>query len=364
MTATTGTTAMIIKDPRRIFFLVVITCVFTVLGQYPSVVRSTTPGGFSDLSERLGALADAVAASSTGPSPLSLRHPGGANAAGTATATPVDICFVSSIFGESEGDMDRPGDFSNFTLGPTSSFSLLRRWGKKPTFKFFLFTNLDGLAAPGWTKIVKDYDDLPYRRYITRSRWGKFLGWKEPTLKPCGVIFYFDGHFEPDPTVRDRFADMADRIRRSPYGLAQVKHRKSKTALQEFDSILKSTKDIPRNIEASIRWFASQPDFKNNCTLYENSYFGYDPNNARFQEASEFFWDRYSLELDSWRDQPLWCYTLEHFHLRPILHDPIFRKNVRRTGHNDHHYDETSDSDAVRNSTTTMTTSADHRVTQ
>lgn len=178
------------------------------------------------------------------------------------------------------------------------------------------------------------------------------MGWKEPELRPCRIIFYFDGHFEPDQTQRKRFAEMAARIRQSPQGLAQVPHPKeSKTALQEFDSILSSKKDIPRNVEASIEWFQAQPDFKNNCTLYANFYFGYDPNNRRFQEASEFFWERYSRELDSWRDQPLWCYTLEHFNIRPIPHAPIFKKNIERTGHNNHQYDESSDSDALRTAT-------------
>jgi hypothetical protein len=272
------------------------------------------------------------------------------------------VCFVSSIFGESEDDIDRPGDFSQFTLDPwlhqergttTSSISsslsyfyyrYIRR--KKPTtFRFFLFTNLSNLTAPGWSTIIKN--DFPYRRYITRSRYGKFMGWKEPSLEGCQVIYYFDGHFEPDPSQWEQFTTMARKIKQSQYGLAQVPHPKSTTALQEFDSILHSKKDIPRNVEASIRWFYSRSDFYNNCTLYANFYFGYDPTNTYLRTATQFFWDRYSLEYDSWRDQPLWCYTLHHFHITPIVHDPIFYKNIDRTGHNNHQYNETADSNAV-----------------
>jgi hypothetical protein len=70
---------------------------------------------------------------------------------------------------------------------------------------------------------------------------------------------------------------------------------------------------------------------------------GYDPTNVWFQKASEFFWSRYSLELDSWRDQPLWAYTLHHFGINPLemRHDTLHSfmdESLEEKG--DHHYDE------------------------
>lgn len=176
----------------------------------------------------------------------------------------VEVCFITSIYGKTAAMADKPGDFKNFKLfeqaGPN-------------TFAFFLYTNLEDLRAPGWHKIIKR--DLPYRRYITQSRWGKFMGWKDPELQWCKTIFYFDGHFEPRNHNAKFFLDMAAKIRKSDVGLAQVRHpMPDQTLLAEFQLILNYKKDIPKNVEASIKWFEAQPDFFNNCTLYANWYFG------------------------------------------------------------------------------------------
>jgi hypothetical protein len=79
---------------------------------------------------------------------------------------------------------------------------------------------------------------------------------------------------------------------------------------------------------------------------------GYDPTNVHFQKAAEYFWNHYSKEEDSWRDQPLWCHAIERFHIKPIiiefLENPLFRKHKGRMGLN-HQYDATQDNDAAAN---------------
>lgn len=102
------------------------------------------------------------------------------------------------------------------------------------------------------------------------------MGWKDPELQGCQTIFYFDGHYEPNQIQHPyAFLDMAADIRRSDVGLAQVRHYDpDRTPLQEFEAILRFQKDIPKNVEASVKWFQAQPDFFNNCTLYANYYFG------------------------------------------------------------------------------------------
>jgi hypothetical protein len=269
---------------------------------------------------------------------------------------------------------DKPGDIQGF------------RSTQNATFAFFLYTNLEDLETPGWTKIIKR--DLNYRRYITRSRWGKFMGWKDPELQGCQTIFYFDGHYEPNRIHPGAFLDMAAMIRQSDVGLAQVRHYDpERTPLQEFQAILRFQKDIPPNVEASVKWLQAQPDFFNNCTLYANYYFGtsyctvpsfigpfllrtagslfyaipmcanlilwfcdipgYDPTNENFLQATEYFWNHYSKEEDSWRDQPLWCYTLEHLQLKPLTMRPLFVENTERMGHKGHFYDASQDNDAA-----------------
>jgi hypothetical protein len=71
---------------------------------------------------------------------------------------------------------------------------------------------------------------------------------------------------------------------------------------------------------------------------------GYDPTNENFQKAAEYFWSHYSLEDGSWRDQPLWSYTLGHLHLTPLKMRSLFRENARRMGHT---YDASQDNDAA-----------------
>jgi hypothetical protein len=172
---------------------------------------------------------------------------------------PIDICFISSIFGPSVETADRPHDFTNYKMSNTTSF------------QFFLYTNLEDLETPGWTKVVRNFS---YRRFITQSRWGKFMAWKDPEMKACQTIFYFDGHFKPAGTAT-RFRSVAKAIKESKFGLAQKPHPDfNRSALAEFDAIMIHKKDILKNVNASIDWLQAQPDFYNNCTLYENSAFG------------------------------------------------------------------------------------------
>jgi hypothetical protein len=171
---------------------------------------------------------------------------------------PIDICFVSSIFAPTTKTADRPNDFSSFQMENTTSF------------QFFMYTNLEDLKTPGWTKVLRNFT---YRRFITQSRWGKFMAWKDPETKACRTIFYFDGHFRPDRSPR-RFADLAKQIRGSEFGLAQRPHTSKPSAIGEFDAILRFKKDITKNVNASIEWLQAQPDFYNNCTLYHNASFG------------------------------------------------------------------------------------------
>jgi hypothetical protein len=256
----------------------------------------------------------------------------------------IDICFVSSIFAGDLELADKPSDVSSVWLDTDYSTRNI-----DTTFRFFLFTNLIDLpVSEGWIKIVKTNADLPYRRFITQSRWPKFMGWKDPQLKGCRTVFYFDGHYQLNPDRMHEFPLVAHQLEQSESGLAQIPHPGRRSPLEEFSKILFKHKDIPANVEASILWLQSQPDFDNRCAMYQNSYFGYDPHNPTWQEAVEFFWDRYSLEIDSWRDQPLWCYTLQHIGLKDplVLEDEVnglFQKDKRRTGHNNHRYDENAD---------------------
>jgi hypothetical protein len=54
------------------------------------------------------------------------------------------------------------------------------------------------------------------------------------------------------------------------------------------------------------------------------------------------------MEEDSWRDQPLWCHTMERSHIKPILiAGMLFKQNRTRMGHKRHQYTAAQDNDAA-----------------
>ena len=85
----------------------------------------------------------------------------------------------------------------------------------------------------------------------------------------------------------------------------------------------------------------------------------YDPQNANFRNLSSAFWDKYSKEDTSWRDQPLWRYFIDKMQLQPGLfvphdHTEALKSYHYKGNHQDfwkrrgHHskYNERSDADA------------------
>jgi hypothetical protein len=76
---------------------------------------------------------------------------------------------------------------------------------------------------------------------------------------------------------------------------------------------------------------------------------------------SSFFWDRYSQEVDSWRDQPLWSYSMHHFNITPVVllkglarsrhlldGGDLFIEKLKKRGFGGHVYNEGNDNDAER----------------
>jgi hypothetical protein len=86
--------------------------------------------------------------------------------------TPYEVCFVTSVYSASSETADRlPG--------------IRKLQAASPTFRFFAFSNLPDLEDNGWIVIDKNFTQ--YRRFITQSRWPKFMGWKHPTIQGCQV---------------------------------------------------------------------------------------------------------------------------------------------------------------------------------
>jgi hypothetical protein len=237
-----------------------------------------------------------------------------------------EICFITSVYSERLESADRVNDVTAQARA-------------NPTFRYYTFTNKKHLPTPGWTKLVQSFPQ--YSRLITQSRWPKFMAWTLPEMQHCGVIFYMDGITYPNiNALAYEFRQVAHDILHSKYGIAQYLHKKGGGPLAEFQRILWAKKDTPDHVLLSIAWLKAQPDFSPNSTLYENRIFGYNPRNPYFQQASTFFWDHYSKEQDSWRDQPLWSYTLQRYGIVPIPldHKRLFATALGNMGHGGHHY--------------------------
>jgi hypothetical protein len=189
------------------------------------------------------------------------EHSVGPDIARNGTGT---LCFISCIFGAKVKHADSPRDVRELFSNSTNETA---------SFDFFLFTNLKDLPAPGWTKVVKK--DLPYKRFITQSRWAKFMGWRDEALSHCGTIIYFDGYLRPVDNLR-KFQELASNISKSESGLVQVRHLglKRRGIEKLLKRIVKNKKDLPVNVNATLKWLREQPDFHDKITYYLNKYLG------------------------------------------------------------------------------------------
>ncbi|KAL3937611.1 MAG: hypothetical protein SGBAC_007320 [Bacillariaceae sp.] len=218
--------------------------------------------------------------------------------------------------------------------------NLVRVVNGSPYLRFYIFTNLNDEQwdTKGWEKIITNFT---YRRKITHSRYGKFLGWKYPQISRCRAVVYMDSCIRP--TQRQNiWRELALRVQQSEVGLMQNPNPKNRSGIfGEFLAIQKSQKDMTSNIVNSLRWMVHQPDFDENIPIYWNEQFGYNPKSKIYQQLSQDFWDRYSQEEDSWRDQPLWAFMLHRHNVTPIPwpeKEVLWGRSRVDYGHNAHEY--------------------------
>lgn len=251
----------------------------------------------------------------------------------TGPMPPKTSCFVTASYAKNFSNMDNMIHLNNTS----------------PYFKFFMFTNWNDSQwkTPGWTKITTKYN---YTRSITHSRYGKFLGWKYERIREgCDAVYYMDSNIQLKAN-QSTWMEMSATISSTEPGLMQMKHQQNRSGiLDEFAAITKWKKDHGGNIQKSIAWLTAQPDFKNDIPIYMNQLFGYNPKSLTYQRLSQGFWDHYSKEEDSWRDQPLWAFMVHRYNVTPLqFPEENFKRiwkvpNRVNMGFHDHRY--TSDED-------------------
>lgn len=219
-------------------------------------------------------------------------------------------------------------------------------WSQNERLNFYFFSNLDlDHSLLGWHNI--QVFDPRYRRMITQSRWPKFLGWQHPTIdKNCLTVFYLDASSRPGPEISD-FASylfaLSKEVLQSQMGIALAPHPKHDGAINgELEEILLARKDTLEHVEASKQWLSDQIDFVDSMRVYQLTYFMYSIHSIYWRNLTTFFWKQYSLENFSWRDQPLFAYSMHHFNLSaiPIRNDIFFAEGFGYSNHKYTQFDE------------------------
>jgi hypothetical protein len=199
---------------------------------------------------------------------------------------------------------------------------------KSSDFSFFAFTNQpEWDTPPGWTKIILERKLIKnYQRQITKSRWPKFLGWRHPRLRSCDIIFHGDAYYI-NPVIPSYWRRSARAIASSDGGLMQnlqvgVNTVTGSALTQELRNNAAQGKDSLEAANYTMHWLLQQKDYSINIPVYKNAIFGYDPRNHKFRKVATEFWEEYSKEQGSWRDQPLWSYFLFRNQLVPVRFPP------------------------------------------
>ncbi|KAL3936277.1 MAG: hypothetical protein SGBAC_008372 [Bacillariaceae sp.] len=281
------------------------------------------------------------------------------------------ICFITCSYATSASDMD----------------PLVLIKNRNPKYvRFFLFSNLNDEEwhTPGWTKIVTHYN---YTRVITHSRYGKFMGWKYSEIRDnCEAVFYMDSVLRPssnktywdeiatymlndnyeqvmahknsisDEEIKNTITNNATHTGNltkyliNATGFMQHTHPRNRTGIyNEIQAIQWAKKDFKKNVKALMNWFRKQPEgFDHFTPVYLCQSFGYNPNSKVFQMIAESFWEHYSLEIDSWRDQPLWSFMLRRYLVRPTIfpypQEALWKElELENFGHGNHEYQSEAD---------------------
>lgn len=235
------------------------------------------------------------------------------------------ICFVTSLFGNSYNEGDKPGYFN-----------------KKDEYDYLLFTNHEvSLFRTSWN-VVNINDCVPeITSNIIKSRYPKFMGWKlikEKVGKEYDIIVYCDCYLSPIKNIE--WDIIGNYILKHPSGIMHDMHKRN--SYQELKAIVGARKDTKERCN-KLDIFLKANHFPNNVIMPENTVFIYDPKNKALTNAFTDFWNEYYPYEKSHRDQPLWSFILWKHNLKPIFKEYKFMRNRfvqnnGKIGFNSHQY--------------------------
>lgn len=231
------------------------------------------------------------------------------------------VCHVKSVYAVDKEDWKNAADEIP-SVSATASHS--------GDIGYFLFTNIESEEyAKGWTKLNPE-GLKKYHRVITQSRYGKFMAWKVPEIADhCRVVVYSDGFYSARESATKEAEALADELLqdesstkeggsggKQTIGLMQKQHPQHETIDEEIALILHFRKDTPENMNNLKQWLDEQ-NYNKKAKVYWNDMLIYNPADTKFRSLSKAFWDMYSKESTSWRDQPLWAHLMDRQGIMP-----------------------------------------------
>lgn len=238
----------------------------------------------------------------------------------------MNICIITTLISDPRTSIDGVGKFEKFG-----------------DYDFYLFTNLKTFKHDTWnviylddnmlnkvSKIKPTDEDLlnkTIKDNIFKSRYIKFMGWsyiKNVMKKEYDVIFYCDAIYSPNCNMN--WEEAAKKIKNCESGLMQKLHPLKSDPYTEATLCVRCHKHSKENGDAIINYLETV-GAKKKERIYENTTFGYDPNNKKITNAYSDFWDVYSTHKHTYRDQPLWGWICQKHKIKAV-NNPSIHTNV------------------------------------
>jgi hypothetical protein len=237
------------------------------------------------------------------------------------------ICFTTALFGDPKF-LDTPPKFE-----------------RNPNYDYFLFTDIDEEHFDtSWDVInIKDNPNISNLSSNTRkSRYPKFMSWEllESLGKSYDVVFYCDAYIIPNTNMQKPNQSWnkitSDIMNKKTFSFMQEKHRKDFVRkggiVAECYNITKQMRDSSESIQKTINFFKNyDPSVDLQFPQYfENTVFGYKFNDKTIRDFTKKFWEIYTKEDITYRDQPLWNFLLLKYGYKPLGCHYLSWKSISR----------------------------------
>ena len=131
------------------------------------------------------------------------------------------------------------------------------------------------------------------------------------------VIFFCDVCKYPKLVVNwDRYAELI--LNNESGCLVSLHPDRANNIYNECEMIFRYGKDTRENM-LQMRQYLLKNNMPPNSIMPENTTFAYNPKNEKITKAFTDFWDVYSNECPTHRDQPLWGYMCWKHQIKPII---------------------------------------------